>query len=124
MRGRKPLPVALKLVNGNPGKRRLNLAEPRAGALKGPPKHLTEAERAAWRELVRAAPANVLKDSDRFVLETTARLMVRLRGEASPSNTSVTAFKALLSELGLTPSSRSRLSVAPPVPVNPFKDLA
>ncbi|MFO1075946.1 MAG: hypothetical protein U1E17_25225 [Geminicoccaceae bacterium] len=124
MRGRKPLPVALKLVTGNPGKRPLNLTEPRSGELKGPPRHLTEAERSAWRELVRAAPPHVLQQGDRFILETTARLLVRLRGEVAPSNTSVTAFKALLSELGLTPSSRSRLSVAPPVPVNPFKDLA
>jgi P27 family predicted phage terminase small subunit len=49
MRGRKPTPTHLKLVRGNPGKRRLNAAEPvPERLLPSPPPELTVDARAEW----------------------------------------------------------------------------
>lgn len=53
MRGRKPQPTHLKLVTGNPGKRRLNPAEPRPAApgLPAPPAELSDDARLEWRRV-------------------------------------------------------------------------
>jgi P27 family predicted phage terminase small subunit len=49
MRGRKPKPTALKLVEGNPGKRPLNHSEPRPNSgSPAPPPYLSEAARETW----------------------------------------------------------------------------
>jgi len=49
MRGRKPTPTHLKLVRGNPGKRRLNAAEPSPErTLPSPPPELSADARAEW----------------------------------------------------------------------------
>jgi P27 family predicted phage terminase small subunit len=49
MRGRKPTPTHLKLVRGNPGKRRLNAAEPAPGrVLPAPPPELSRDARIEW----------------------------------------------------------------------------
>lgn len=55
MRGRKPKPTHLKLVTGNPGKRRLNPAEPRpaSAAAPMPPAELSEEARTEWRRVAR-----------------------------------------------------------------------
>lgn len=54
MRGRKPKPTKLKLITGNPGKRKLNENEPQPDS-KAPtmPSFLRGEERKAWRYLVR-----------------------------------------------------------------------
>lgn len=71
-RGRKPKPVALKLVEGNPGKRALPKpppAQPKrprgrpVGGLIMPP-GLTAGERHYWRKLIRHAPAGVFTRAD------------------------------------------------------------
>src|SRR5579863_218626 len=57
--GRPPLPTSLKLLRGNPGKRRLNAAEPRPEVPAKPlrlPRHLREllsddVARAEWRRV-------------------------------------------------------------------------
>jgi len=52
MRGRKPQPTSLKVLNGNPGKRPLNDLEPTPEAkLPKPPKHLSKIARRAWLEM-------------------------------------------------------------------------
>jgi len=49
MRGRKPTPTHLKLVRGNPGKRRLNAAEPAPErVLPAPPPELSADARIEW----------------------------------------------------------------------------
>ena len=49
MRGRKPTPTHLKLVRGNPGKRRLNAAEPvPERVLPSPPPELSADARTEW----------------------------------------------------------------------------
>ena len=52
MRGRKPKPTALKLIEGNPGKRAINGQEPMPPAsLPDCPQHLTTEARAEWQRL-------------------------------------------------------------------------
>lgn len=55
MRGRKPRPTYLKLVTGNPGKRRLNRAEPQpaTAAPPQPPTELYADAKAEWRRVAR-----------------------------------------------------------------------
>ncbi len=71
-RGRKPAPLELKLVRGNPGKRPLNasasvLQQP-AADLSEPPSMLLEQAREHWDFAVANAPANLLKKLDMYLL--------------------------------------------------------
>lgn len=51
-RGMKPKPTALKLIDGNPGKRRLpNEPKPTVGELPGPPDFLSEDGRIEWERI-------------------------------------------------------------------------
>ncbi len=52
MRGRKPVPTALKVVRGNPGKRALNTreAEPAPPATLTPPDWLAEDAKREWAD--------------------------------------------------------------------------
>jgi P27 family predicted phage terminase small subunit len=49
MRGRKPEPTHLKLIKGNPGKRRINEREPvPTSQLPSPPSHLSDGAKVEW----------------------------------------------------------------------------
>lgn len=70
MRGRRPKPTKVKIAEGNPGKRRLNDAEPgyKPGA-GSPPASLDRAGKAEWRRVSRLmTAAGVLTQADRAVL--------------------------------------------------------
>ena len=55
MRGRKPKPTALKLLEGNPGKRRINGSEPKPPASRPTcPAHLSPSAKAEWKRLAEA----------------------------------------------------------------------
>lgn len=136
MRGRKPTPSHLKLIAGNPGGRPLNDREPKpAGALRDPPPHLTGSQREGWRYAVENAPAGLLKRLDRSVLVAwvvAEDLHRKASGEIEKFGAVIAAPKtdmpmqspwvAILnrqaavmlkaaSELGFSPSSRSRVRV-------------
>lgn len=69
MRGRKLVPTYLKLLRGNPGKRRLNENEPiPAGDLHEPQRWMSKSQRAGWRYAIEHAPVGLLKRLDRSVL--------------------------------------------------------
>lgn len=69
IRGRKPKPTHLKLVTGNPGKRKLNKREPKpVGNLRLPPDWLTPTQQESWSYAMANAPAGMLKRLDRGVL--------------------------------------------------------
>lgn len=54
MAGRRPKPTHLKVVTGNPGKRKLNDKEPTpAKEIPGPPAHLTDWGKVAWGRLLK-----------------------------------------------------------------------
>lgn len=68
-RGPKPKPTHLKVVEGNPGRRPLNVNEPVAeGDLQLPPEWMTESQKAGWAYAVKHAPLGVLKKIDRAIL--------------------------------------------------------
>jgi P27 family predicted phage terminase small subunit len=154
MRGRKPLPSWRRALDGNAGKRRLNVDEPKPeltdAAFLSPPAELAEAP-LALAEWNRLAPllhkARQVTDADRGALlawclewarylDATARvreagLVVRTpNGYPIPNPFLSIASRALAGctklwpELGLTPSSRSRVGmVRAPDENDPFNEF-
>lgn len=134
MRGRKPKPTALKLLEGNPGKRPLPKREPKPKvAAQNCPAWLSAEARREWRriapELIRCGLVTIADRPvlalfcDQFARATIAATKVREAGEVikSPSEFPIlnpwlgVATKAaalalkLAAELGITPSSRTRV---------------
>ena len=71
MAGRKPTPTHLKLVTGNPGKRKINRQEPNpARCIPSCPSHLSDNAKVAWGKLtVLLDRMGVLTEADAAVLE-------------------------------------------------------
>jgi len=137
MRGRKPKPTALKLLDGNPGKRPLNEREPlMLQGLPEPPEWLDAEARAEWDRIVpELAEMGLLSRADRPALTAyctawsrwvEAEAMVKKLGTIvkspekgfpmkspylSIADQSLETMRKLMVEFGLTPSSRSRIKV-------------
>lgn len=141
MKGRKPKPIAVKRLQGNPGKRPLN----EGGTPKPPipestpyvPRHLNEHAKKEWRRVVkilmeiglytevdRAALAMYCQAWGRWV--EAEEMLVETGGEILASeetgnfyqnpwyhvaNKAWEQMRKVLAEFGLSPSSRSRLQV-------------
>lgn len=135
MRGRKPKPTAMKQLAGNPGKRPLNSNEPRPpvpDVTPYAPRHLNADAKREWRrvvpillqlgmytELDRSAVAMLCQAWGRWVV---AEMHLREEGEVLKSatgymyqnpwrfeaNKAQDMLRRMLSEFGMTPSSRSR----------------
>ena len=135
MAGRRPLPTALKLIQGNPGKRPINKDEPKP-EIKAPtcPPHLSRPAKNEWKRIVpiltnlgimtkvdRAAIAAYCQSYGRWV---EAENKVQERGDVvkttngnivtnpylSVANRAMDNMRKFLVEFGMTPSSRSRIS--------------
>lgn len=128
-------PTALKLVEGNPGKRPLNKREPKPkGNLYDPPDWLNEAQRKGWEYAIECAPYGLLKRVDRSTLTAWVvaenlhrQATEKLNGGAMLIKTpngmpvqspylSIINKQAMImlkaaSEMGFTPASRSRVEV-------------
>jgi hypothetical protein len=124
MAGRPRQPLAHHEATGaiskNPGRFLDRAAEPRPTSPLGDPPEwflkkesgVSVAHLAIWRELEAQALEGVLTGSDRFIFESTCRLMYRIRSGSPPPGTGDFAqLKACLSELGLTPAARTRVAV-------------
>jgi P27 family predicted phage terminase small subunit len=136
MKGRKPKPTYLKLIEGNPGHRPLNLDEPEpVGDLLEPPDTFSAAQRILWQVTLKNAPEGMLRKLDAGVfssyvvnyaefLEAAKKVedlgaVVKMPGGQPMQNpyvsirnrASAQMIKAA-AELGFTPSSRSRVKVA------------
>jgi len=138
MKGRKPKPTAQKILEGNPGGRPLNLEEPQPPApdasFDTPPSELAGLDAASreWRRLApmlrairqvteadRAALVALCIEWDRYLearAHATPRVVRAPSGYAMPNPWLSIQTKALAGclklwpELGLTPSSRSRVT--------------
>ena len=146
-RGPKPKPTAIKLREGNPGKRPLNADEPRpAVELPEPPDFLCALAQAHWRELgplLEAAGLVTRIDSPamQMLCATYAewRLCVVAARHEGPlveddkgvqrinplllrADKRQEAYRKLIAEFGLSPAARSRLSVKPPAGGEPADD--
>ena len=134
MQGRKPKPTAIKMLEGNPGKRALNIAEPKPRVVAPrPPEHLSEDEKAKWKLAVKELhPLGLITTIDKdalamycviYVRWVKAERMVREKGEIiktaagniiqnpylSIANRALDQLNKLGAEFGMTPSSRARV---------------
>lgn len=84
MVGRKPKPTKLKMLLGNPGKRKLNDAEPVSEVVcPDPPEHLSEEAREAWTSFTRSLhDARILTKLDLSSLELVCVTYARWRKAA------------------------------------------
>lgn len=137
MRGRKPTPTYLRVLNGNPSERPLNTLEPvPRGELQAPPHWMNDRQKDLWRQIIQTAPPGLLKDLDGSIftvwvvacdMHSEAVQKVNQYGQMvkSPSgvpmqspyvsimNKQALIMKAAAAEMGFTPSSRSRVKVDP-----------
>ena len=116
--GPKPKPTELRVLENDPNKHRYNLAEPRPGSLLDadaiPPRvqALPEALE-MWQFLApKLVTMGIAGDVDRYALE--ALCVTYAMWGLKPSVQMTTKLQAMLSEFGLTPSSRTRLVGALP----------
>jgi len=139
MRGRRPKPSRIKALTGNPGKRPLNVHEPRPEpALPECPPELSSAGRREWERLsAELSKLNLVTNLDRGALATycaaygfwtEALEQIQKYGTMvkSPTgypiqspylaiaNRQAELMIRIASEFGFTPASRSRISTPPP----------
>jgi P27 family predicted phage terminase small subunit len=160
--GRKPKPTNMKILQGNPGKRPLNRAEPKPTAkIPSCPKTLTGEARKEWRRVTKElAQLGLLTAIDRAVLALYCQAwgrwvyaeeqLEKLRtwagrdGEEpelpppgwtfttdkgyegvtpwlSIANKAASEVRKLAAEFGMTPSSRSRVTVTKAEEVDPYE---
>lgn len=140
MRGRKPKPTSLKLVTGNPGKRRIRKTEPKPKrVIPSPPAHVSDRALLAWGALAtRLDRLGLLTELDAFALEQLCEnyseiielrediidngrfqtvttksgdRMERARPAATMLADAERRFRGMMVEFGLTPSARTRVAV-------------
>ena len=132
-RGRKPKPTALKLLEGNPGNRPLNTAEPRSTGVPDCPDWLEDEAKAEW-ERMSAVLENMgmLTDMDMVAFAGYCQAYARWREaeeflsqhgsivrtpngylqqvpQVSIAQTNLKIVLKFCEQFGLTPSSRSRI---------------
>lgn len=147
MKGRRPKPASLKRLAGNPGKRRLNLDEPRPGGRARCPNHLSREAKREWRRLApelerlglltsidRAALAAycscwaIAVEAEKEISELGA-VIIDEKGRAlkNPAVNIVRDMWAQMRlyevEFGMTPSARSRIHVPGAETGNPFAEF-
>lgn len=139
MRGRRPKPTRIKVLTGNPGKRALNINEPRPEpvAPECPPELSSSAQREWDRLVADLSKLNLITSLDRAALatycgayalwaEATAAIQKFGTMVKSPSgypmqspyiaiaNRQAEIMMRIASEFGFTPASRSRISTPQP----------
>ncbi len=142
MRGRKRKPTRMKVLAGNPGRRPINEREPQPfllPSLPEPPKHLSREGRKEWIRVGRfLLRTRVLTEADLTALSAYATVYgrwmaaeseIKRKGILVPptpgskskvqnpmlavANKAFQQMSQLLSEFGLTPTSRTRIIAAP-----------
>ena len=79
----------------------------------GPPDHLTQGAKTAWKEIVEASTPGVLQAADRILIEITACLMDEFRSNPNEFKTGKHSnLIGCFTKLGLTPADRQRVQVA------------
>jgi P27 family predicted phage terminase small subunit len=147
MRGRPPKPTALKLIQGNPGKRPLNELEPKAQpGIPDCPAHLDDVARAEWDRIMKELAAmGLLAPADRATIagyctayslavkceQVLAKVgpvytkdgMVKSNPAAGILLKALSTMQRLASELGLSPASRTRIHTSPAEAKNEFEQF-
>lgn len=108
-------PTALKEIQGTAhrNKQRQNPDEPRPERGIGPaPEHLGEDLSVIWDEVVSHMYAGVLGEADRIGLEAMVRLIHLMRWDfEAMSGAQLARLNGLLSQFGMTPADRTKISV-------------
>jgi P27 family predicted phage terminase small subunit len=148
MAGRRPKPTALRELEGNRGHRPLNRSEPKPSGVPKCPPHLDKAAKREWKrisaelvtlglltELDRAALAGYCASWSRWVdaEENVQKFGTVIKSPKSGfpiqnpyvgvANTALDQMRRFMVEFGMTPSSRSRIQVAPPAGEDPFEQF-
>lgn len=147
-KGGKPKPTRLKKLEGNPGKRPLNEFEPTPKQeLLECPSHLTGEAKAEWKRMapklyrlgllseIDGAAFAAYCQSYALWVEASIKLkdgsyIVLVNGYPqqnpylSVMNKAIKEMKAFMTEFGMTPSSRSRISAVPPPPSSKAEKMA
>lgn len=115
--GRPRKPTQLLAISGgldkNPHRYADRANEPRDDRELGdPPPHLEPEAKAIWREIQQLAPPGVLAHADRLIVEVAAVLMEQFRRAGKlMSLPAITRLQSVLGDLGMTPASRSKVSI-------------
>lgn len=146
MRGRRPTPTNLKLVRGQPGHRALNANEPKPAAAnpEDVPEWLSSEAREHWPTIAKQlADAGVLTVLDRAALaqyceafviwrqayEKVLKFGLIVKAQSgfpvqspflSIANVQSERMLRILAEFGMTPASRSRVTVSKADDTNPY----
>ncbi len=145
---RRPKPSNIRILEGMRGHRPLNHREPQVSTALGDPPHwFNEHQRGTWAHALEHCPVGMLKETDRavFVLycvhefnfteATTAMIGQPLMIRQPPSNRlcenplserirdESRAMLRCITELGFSPSARTRVHVDISAPVNEFDDV-
>ena len=108
--GRPKLPSKKKIIQGTFRPCRENPDEPvPENPLGDAPDCLNAKQKKTWIELSGIALPGVLGDSDRIIVEITARLLTELRSTEGLSVGKMSHLINCLARLGLTPSDRSKI---------------
>lgn len=149
MRGRKPKPTHLKLLDGNAGQRPINQDESmQEGEIESAPAWLTPKQKEIWNEALAAAPPGMLRslDASIFCVWVVARAVHQEAAEKvgkfgamikSPTtgqpiqspyvgimNRQAQIMMKAVSEMGFSPTSRARVKIQKPAASDdPFADI-
>lgn len=121
MRGRKPIPVNLKVIKGTARPDRDNVQTPEFDLVDDfppAPQHLNPDGASMWNELGRQlVAAKVLQMVDLYSLEQLCFAWQRFRQKAKAgmelTAAEDTSLKSLFSEFGMTPAARRKVPVGP-----------
>lgn len=111
-------PISILSASGatakNPQRFRERMDEPvPTSKLGAPPKHLPDAVKSAWKEIVKQAAPGTLFNTDRIALEVAATMLVRFRAGEFSKASEVSTLVSLLARFGMTPADRAKVSAAP-----------
>ena len=100
--------------------------------LGNPPRHLSKAQKAAWREIVKYSISGVLGQADRIAVEMAATLLVKCRGleyefqdkvkKLWATNAEQNLLFKYLAQFGMTPADRSKINLPGQGKKNSFED--
>lgn len=149
MAGRPPKPTRLKELGGNPGKRALPKGEPKPKSKRPScPRHLSGEARREWNRMAKQLfDLGLLTEVDRAALAAYCQAWARwIEAEdamrapdfrmitttdsgypvVSPwlniATTAMKQMKSFMTEFGMTPSSRSRVTVAAEPDADPYEE--
>jgi P27 family predicted phage terminase small subunit len=152
MSGPPPKPTALRVVQGNPGRRPFNRREPTPPPGRPAcPDWLPRTAKHAWRELCDLLDEmGLLSQADRRALEllvaayaewrqatadvksegawyqttsTTGAVVYRAHPATAIASDAYRRIRSMLIEFGLTPAARSKVNAADEPPADPFEEL-